>query len=221
MENTLLKKPKITLTTTVNNRYPEILTDEALKFLTVLHEKFNTKRLQLLNNRIDQQKLFDKGEFPEFPKETKDIRDSEWVANTIPHDMQDRRVEITGPIERKMIINALNSGAKTFMADLEDSNAPTWENTIQGQQNLIDANKKTISLIDLKRDKSYKLNPETAVLLVRPRGLHLNERHLTVNNEETSGSLVDFGLYVFHNTKTLMSNNTAPYFYLPKLEHYT
>jgi malate synthase len=221
MENTLLKKPKITLTTTVNNRYPEILTDEALKFLTVLHEKFNTKRLQLLNNRIDQQKLFDKGEFPEFPKETKDIRDSEWVANTIPHDMQDRRVEITGPIERKMIINALNSGAKTFMADLEDSNAPTWENTIQGQQNLIDANKKTISLIDLKRDKSYKLNPETAVLLVRPRGLHLNERHLTVNNEDTSGSLVDFGLYVFHNTKTLMSNNTAPYFYLPKLEHYT
>ncbi len=147
MEDTLLKTPKISLTENVSNRYPEILTDEALTFLSVLHEKFNTKRLQLLNNRIDQQKLFDEGKFPEFPKETKNIRDSEWVANSTPHDLQDRRVEITGPIDRKMIINALNSGAKTFMADLEDSNAPTWENAIQGQQNLIDANKKIISFV--------------------------------------------------------------------------
>jgi len=119
-----------------------------------------------------------------------------------------------------MIINALNSGAKTFMADLEDSNSPTWKNAIEGQQNLIDANKKTISLTDTERNKSYNLNKETAVLLVRPRGLHLNERHILINEEETSGSLVDFGLYVFHNTKTLLNNGTAPYFYLPKLEHY-
>jgi malate synthase len=221
MKHGLSKPTKITLTENVSHRYPEILTDEALTFLTVLHKKFNSKRLQLLANRINQQKIFDEGRFPEFPKETKDIRDSEWVANSTPHDLQDRRVEITGPTDRKMVINALNSGAKTFMADLEDSNAPSWENTIQGQQNLIDANKKTISLIDLKREKSYVLNPKTAVLLVRPRGLHLNERHLTIGDEETSGSLVDFGLYVFHNTKTLLGNNTAPYFYLPKLEHYT
>jgi malate synthase len=221
MENIVLKKSKITLNEDLSNHYPEILTNEALNFLTELHEKFNSKRLQLLNNRLNQQNLFDQGRFPEFPKETKHIRDSEWVANNIPYDLQDRRVEITGPIDRKMIINALNSRAKTFMADLEDSNAPSWRNTIQGQQNLIDANKKTISLIDLKRKKSYKLNPKTAVLLVRPRGLHLNERHITINNEETSGSLVDFGLYVFHNTNTLLDNNTAPYFYLPKLEHYT
>jgi malate synthase len=119
-----------------------------------------------------------------------------------------------------MIVNALNSGAKTFMADLEDSNAPSWKNTIEGQQNLIDANKKTISLIDIKRNKSYTLNQETAVLLVRPRGLHLEERHIIINNERASGSLVDFGLYVFHNTQTLMQNGSAPYFYLPKLEHY-
>lgn len=220
MKNKALKPPEITFSKDVNNYYPEVLTNQALNFLSALHETFNAKRLDLLNKRITQQKVFDKGKFPEFPKETKDIRNAEWTAGNIPHDLQDRRVEITGPVDRKMIINALNSGAKTFMADLEDSNAPTWSNTIQGQQNLIDANKKTISLIDTKKDKSYQLNPETSVLIVRPRGLHLNERHIIINNEETSASLVDFGLYVFHNTKTLLSNNTAPYFYLPKLEHY-
>jgi malate synthase len=220
MENTLLKLPKIAFSKDVNNYYPEILTDDALKFLTVLHEKFNTERLELLNRRLHQQTVFDNGQFPEFPIETKAIRNSEWTAGNIPHDLQDRRVEITGPVDRKMIINALNSGAKTFMADLEDSNAPTWKNIIEGQQNLIDANKRTITLVDTERGKSYRLNNDTAVLLVRPRGLHLNERHIIINKEETSGSLVDFGLYVFHNTKTLLGNNTAPYFYLPKLEHY-
>ncbi|MCL4163402.1 UNVERIFIED_CONTAM: hypothetical protein GTU68_041331, partial [Idotea baltica] len=197
-----------------------ILSDEAHNFLITLHEKFNTERLELLNRRIQQQNVFDKGQFPKFPIETKEIRNAEWTAGNIPHDLQDRRVEITGPVDRKMIINALNSGAKTFMADLEDSNSPTWNNSIQGQQNLIDANKKTIALVDTKRGKSYKLNNETAVLLVRPRGLHLNERHIIINKEEASGSLVDFGLYVFHNTKTLLENGSAPYFYLPKLEHY-
>ena len=220
MEHTLLKLPKITFSRDVNNYYQEILTDEALSFITALHEKFNAQRLALLERREEQQKVFDQGKFPEFPRETKNIRDGEWKAGNIPFDLQDRRVEITGPVNRKMIINALNSGTKTFMADLEDSNAPTWKNTIEGQQNLIDANNKTISLTDVKRNKSYKLNSETAVLLVRPRGLHLNERHILIKDEEASGSLVDFGLYVFHNTKTMLENNTAPYFYLPKLEHY-
>ena len=220
MENTVLKQTKIQFSKEVRNYYPEILTDEAFEFLTALHEKFNSVRLELLEKRKITQRFFDKGHFPDFPSETKTVREGDWVAGNIPHDLQDRRVEITGPVDRKMIINALNSGAKTFMADLEDSNSPTWENTIEGQQNLLDANKKTISLQDLKRGKNYELNPETAVLIVRPRGLHLNERHIIINNEEASGSLVDFGLYVFHNTKIMLENNTAPYFYLPKLEHY-
>jgi malate synthase len=220
MENTLLKGPKIQFAKAVNNYYPEILTDNALEFISALHEKFNSKRLELLNRRIQEQDVFDTGKFPEFPRETKNIREGDWTAGRIPVDMQDRRVEITGPVDRKMIINALNSGAKTFMADLEDSNAPTWKNAIEGQQNLIDANNKSISLYDARKDKSYQLNRQTAVLLVRPRGLHLNERHILINSEQASGSLVDFGLYVFHNTKTMIENGTAPYFYLPKLEHY-
>jgi malate synthase len=220
MESALLKQSKINFSKEVNNYYPEILTDEALAFIVALHEKFNAERLQLLESRVAQQAIFDSGKFPEFPRETADIREANWTAGTIPHDLQDRRVEITGPVDRKMIVNALNSGAKTFMADLEDSNSPTWKNTIEGQQNLIDANEKTISLVDTKRNKTYALNQETAVLLVRPRGLHLDERHIIINDEKASGSLVDFGLYVFHNTKTMMQNGTAPYFYLPKLEHY-
>ena len=221
MENTIFSLPKIKYSKDVKNYYPEILTDNALAFLSALHENFNQKRLQLLEDRKEQQKLFDSGGFPDFPTETKNIRDGDWVAGNIPHDLMDRRVEITGPADRKMVINALNSGAKTFMADLEDSNAPTWKNSIEGQQNLMDANDRTISLHDAKRNKSYTLNENPAVLMVRPRGLHLNERHILIEKEEASGSLVDFGLYVFHNTRTLMANDTAPYFYLPKLEHYT
>ena len=220
METNILNSQKLLFSKDVKEFYPEVLTPEALNFISALHEKFDEKRLQLLNQRGIQQDEFDAGAFPKFPRETITIRESAWVAGKIPNDLQDRRVEITGPVDRKMIINALNSGAKTFMADLEDSNSPTWKNTIEGQKNLIDANKKTISLIDAKKNKTYKLNPETAVLIVRPRGLHLNERHLLINDKEVSGSLVDFGLYVFHNTKTLLEKGTAPYFYLPKLEHY-
>jgi len=220
MENTLLKHYKMNFSTEVTNYYPDILTEEAMTFIIALHEKFNARRLSLLEKRLKQQKVFDEGKLPEFPKETKSIRESDWSAGNIPHDLQDRRVEITGPVDRKMIINALNSGTRTFMADLEDSTSPTWKNVMEGQQNLIDTNNKTISFIDSKRGKSYHLNQETAVLMVRPRGLHLKEKHIIINDEETSGSLVDFGLYVFHNTQTLISNNTAPYFYLPKLEHY-
>lgn len=220
MINNVLNGNEIQFASGVENYYPDILTNEALTFLQVLHEKFNSKRLDLLESRKKEQARFDAGGFPDFPEETQHLRNTDWVAGPIPSDLQDRRVEITGPIDRKMIINALNSGAKTFMADLEDSNAPTWKNTIEGQQNLIDANLKTISLHDEKRNKHYKLNATTAVLLVRPRGLHLSERHILINSEEASGSLVDFGLYIYHNTKTLLENNTAPYFYLPKLEHY-
>lgn len=220
METKTLKTSKLKFSNDVINYYPEILTEEALNFIVALHEKFNSGRLSLLERRVNEQKVFDAGKLPEFPPETKSIRENDWTAGKIPEDLKDRRVEITGPVDRKMVINALNSGARTFMADLEDSTAPTWKNVIDGQQNLIDANNKTISLVDSKKGKSYSLNQETAVLLVRPRGLHLNERHLIIHDEEISGSLVDFGLYVFHNTRTLLSNNTAPYFYLPKLEHY-
>lgn len=220
METSVTTQQSIKFSTSVNNFYPEILTKKALTFLSTLHEKFNSSRLDLLKRREKQQSVFDTGKFPSFPDETKDIRESDWKAAPIPEDLLDRRVEITGPVDRKMVINALNSGAKTFMADFEDSNAPSWSNNMEGQINLRDANTKTIELVDEARGKHYKLNKETAVLLVRPRGLHLNERHLLVNDEEMSGSLVDFGLYVFHNTKTLMEKGSAPYFYLPKLEHY-
>ncbi len=201
-------------------KYPEILTDEAMTFLSLLHENFNEKRLALLEERKKQQELFDSGVLPAFPVETKWIRDCNWQAAKTPEDLLDRRVEITGPVDRKMVINALNSGAKTFMADFEDSTSPTWSNLMEGQQNLKDAVNKTISLEDTVKNKKYALNEETAVLIVRPRGLHLNEKHLLMNDQETSGSLVDFGLYAFHNHKQLSENETAPYFYIPKLEHY-
>ena len=201
-------------------RFPEILTDEAMTFLSLLHENFNEKRLALLEERKKQQALFDAGAVPTFPLETKSIRESNWEAATTPADLLDRRVEITGPVDRKMVINALNSGAKTFMADFEDSTSPTWSNLMTGQENLKDAVNKTITLEDTVKNKKYSLNDQTAVLLVRPRGLHLPEKHLLANGETTSGSLIDFGLYAFHNHKKLIEDGTAPYFYIPKLEHY-
>lgn len=221
MEYLIATPDQVKFSREVNNYYPEILSEDALEFLKQLHVKFNKQRLQLLVKREAEQAYFDAGNFPSFPAETKHIREGEWSVSHIPEDLIDRRVEITGPVDRKMVINALNSGAKTFMADFEDSNAPSWKNTIEGQQNLLDANNGTIELIDENRGKHYKLNDKTAVLLVRPRGLHLNERHLLVDGEEMSGSLFDFGLYVFHNTQVLKDKGSAPYFYLPKLEHYT
>ncbi|GAA0873391.1 malate synthase A [Gangjinia marincola] len=221
MENTIEKHHQIRVISEANGEYPTILSSSALRFITLLHEKFNAKRLQLLLNRENEQELFVKGDFPQFPAETKHIRESNWKVKDIPWDLLDRRVEITGPVDRKMIINALNSRAKTFMADFEDSNSPTWENVMNGQQNLLDANMRTISLVDKVKNKSYRLHENPSVLLVRPRGLHLEERHILINEENASGSLIDFGLYVFHNAQILMDRNTAPYFYLPKLEHYT
>jgi malate synthase len=201
-------------------KYATILTPEAKAFLVALHEQFNEKRLALLTKREATQEFFDQGNFPSFPVETAAVRNSDWVCKPLPQDLLDRRVEITGPVERKMIINALNSGAKTFMADFEDSNAPTIDNILGGQQNLLDANNRTISFYNAAKDKTYQLKEEVAVLLVRPRGLHLNERHLLVDGAVMSGSLVDFGLYFFHNIKPLMERGSATYFYLPKLEHY-
>ena len=221
MENQIeTKEKRLQFKIESKESFPDILTENAMLFLIELHEKFNKKRIALLEKRKEQQQKFDEGELPNFPIETKKIRESEWIAASTPEELLDRRVEITGPVDRKMVINALNSGAKTFMADFEDSTSPTWNNLMNGQQNLKDAVAKTIYLFDKKKNKEYKLKNETTVLLVRPRGIHLNEKHILINNEEISGSLVDFGLYVFHNHKTLAENNTAPYFYLPKLEHY-
>lgn len=200
--------------------YHTILTKNALQFLWCLHEKFNEKRLSLLADREVEQAYFDAGNFPSFPKETAHLRAASWTCAPLPEDLLDRRVEITGPIDRKMIINALNSGAKMFMADFEDSTAPSIHNILEGQVNLRDAVNKTIDYIDDKKGKTYSLNSETATLLVRPRGLHLNEKHLLINEKELSASLVDFGLFFFHNIKQLQKQGTATYFYLPKLEHY-
>lgn len=200
--------------------YEEILTNDAKVFLLELHEKFNERRLKLLEEREIEQAYFDAGNYPSFPEETKNIRESDWVCAKLPEDLLDRRVEITGPVDRKMVINALNSGAKTFMADFEDSNSPKIKNNLEGQINLLDANNKSISFYNDKKDKTYALNEETATLLVRPRGLHLEEKHFEVGGERMSGSLIDFGLYFFHNIKILQEKNSATYFYLPKLEHY-
>ncbi len=196
--------------------YAEILTPSALAFVAELHRHFEGRRRELLSRRAARQLEFEAGKLPDFLPETVNIREKPWTVAPVPADLLDRRVEITGPVERKMIINALNSGAKVFMADLEDSNAPTWDNVIQGQINLRDAVRRTISLSTPK--KEYKLNDETAVLIVRPRGWHLLEKHVEVDGEPVSGALLDFGLYFFHNAHELLKRGTGPYFYLPKLE---
>ncbi|MDC8098774.1 malate synthase A [Chryseobacterium rhizosphaerae] len=200
-------------------QFEEILTPDLLDFLTALHQNFNDKRLELLKERKKTQQEFDKGILPKFLYETEEIRNGNWTCASLPEDLLDRRVEITGPVDRKMIINALNSGAHTFMADFEDSSSPTWENCIEGQINLSDAVSRKIDFTN-ENGKAYKLNEKTAVLLVRPRGLHLPEKHIEINGEEASGSLTDFGIYFFRNVKNLLEKGSGPYFYLPKLEHY-
>lgn len=200
------------------NDYKEILTPEAMRFVIQLHRKFNARRKELLAKRIERQKEIDNGKLPNFLPETAQIRLMDWKADPVPQDIQDRRVEITGPVERKMIINALNSGAKVFMADFEDSNAPTWDNVMQGQINLRDALNRAISYTNPENGKKYALNEETAVLFVRPRGWHLEEKHILIDDEIASGSLVDFGLYFFHNHRQIEANGSGAYFYLPKIE---
>jgi malate synthase len=199
--------------------YKEILTAEALLFIRALHLRFNPHRKTLLQEREIMQQKIDNGWKPAFIPETAVIRDSQWLISPIPEDLKDRRVEITGPVDRKMIINAMNSGANVFMADFEDSNAPNWDNVIGGQANLRDAINRTISFTN-ENGKEYKLNDKVATLFVRPRGWHLEEKHIEINGEPISGSLLDFGLYFFHNAKTLLKNGSGPYFYLPKIESY-
>ncbi len=206
------------LTITPQNKYSEIFTAELQEFLLQLHLNFNPARKRLLIARSIKQVDFDHHRMPTYFPDTEKIRTGDWVCAPLPKDLLDRRVEITGPVDRKMIINALNSGASTFMADFEDSNSPTWENCMNGQINLTDAVNGTI---DFKNNgKQYRLNEETAVLLVRPRGLHLEEKHIVIDGEQTSGSLIDFGIYFFRNAKNLIEKGSGPYFYLPKLEHY-
>lgn len=200
-------------------KYPQIFTEDLKKFLIQLHKHFNAKRLNLLEQRKQVQSDIDKGVFPKFPDETADIRQDNWICAPLPQDLQDRRVEITGPVDRKMIINALNSGASTFMADFEDSNSPTWENCMEGQLNLTDAVAKKISF-ENEEGKKYQLGDKLAVLLVRPRGLHLEEKNIEIEGERASGSLIDFGIYFYRNVKSLLEKGSGPYFYLPKLEHY-
>jgi malate synthase len=195
----------------------EVLTPEALAFVAGLQRQFNGRRNELLARRVERQAAIDAGELPDFLDETQDVRGGDWQVAPAPDDLQDRRVEITGPVERKMVINALNSGAKIFMADFEDANAPTWANVLEGQVNLRDAIQRTIAF-ENPNGRTYQLNDTTATLLVRPRGWHLDERHVEVDGESMSGSLFDFGLYFFYNARELLARGSGPYFYLPKLE---
>src|SRR5574339_791698 len=183
----------------VTPEFAQILTPEALAFVAKLHRKFETRRQELLARRAARQKEFDAGKLPDFLAETAQVRAGDWKVAPQPKDLLDRRVEITGPTDRKMVINALNCGASTFMADFEDANCPTWFNMIDGQINLRDAVRRTISLET--GGKRYKLNDKTAVLIVRPRGWHLDEKHVRVDGKPVSGSILDFGLYFFHNAK--------------------
>jgi malate synthase len=198
-------------------RGEEVLTPEALEFVAGLHRRFNPVREELLALRAQRQARLDKGELPDFLPHTRDIREGDWQVAPVPADLRDRRVEITGPVERKMMINALNSGARCFMADFEDANSPTWSNCVEGQVNLVDAIERTIELTT-PDGKEYRLDDETAVLIVRPRGLHLPERHVLVDGSAVSASLFDFGLYFFHCARRLLDAGSGPYFYLPKLE---
>ncbi|MDQ2902387.1 MAG: malate synthase A [Chloroflexota bacterium] len=207
------------ITGPITPEYAEILTPEALDFVATLAREFSARREELLGRRAERQVEINAGRLPDFLPETEHIRKGTWTVAPVPQDLQDRRVEITGPAERKMIINALNSGAKVFMADFEDSLTPTWDNLIQGQLNLRDAVRRTISFSS-PEGKQYTLNEKTATLLVRPRGWHLPEKHVLVDGKPISGSLFDFGLYFFHNAQALLERGSGPYFYLPKMESY-
>jgi malate synthase len=200
----------------VEGRDEEILSPDALAFVAELHRRFDVTRRELLAARVERQERIDAGELPDFLPQTREIRESDWRVAPVPADLQDRRVEITGPVDRKMVINALNSGARCFMADFEDANAPTWRNNLDGQANLTDAIERTIELDT--GEKTYRLGDDPAVLIVRPRGWHLPERHVLVDGAEVSGSLFDFGLYLFHNGRRLLDKGSGPYLYLPKLE---
>jgi malate synthase len=215
----MAKFPKgVTFTERLKSGYDRVLTPQAVGFVAGLHRAFEERRRTLIKARAERQKLFDKGALPDFLPETRAIRDGKWTVAPIPTDLQDRRVEITGPTDRKMVINALNSGARVFMTDFEDSNSPTWDNMIQGQVNLMDRWAGSLDHTDPQSGKSYRLGRKPAVLLVRPRGWHLREEHMQVDGAAVAGALFDFGLYLFHNAKAALAHKSGPYFYLPKME---
>jgi len=199
--------------------YEKILTPDAVAFVATLERHFGAERNRLLKLRAETQARLDSGWRPDFPAETQAVRDADWTVAKLPKDLLDRRVEITGPTDRKMVINALNCGANVFMADFEDANTPSWDNLIEGQINLYDAVRRAITFDDPQTKKHYTLNPKTAVLLVRPRGWHLPEAHFWVDGAPIAGAFLDFGLYFFHNAKELLARGSGPYFYLPKLEN--
>jgi malate synthase len=204
----------------ITPEFAEILTPEAMNFVAKLHRAFDARRHDLLRRREERQAEFDAGKMPDFLPETASIReDHTWSVAPVPQDLQDRRVEITGPTDRKMVVNALNSGAKVYMSDFEDANTPTWDNLIQGHINLRDAITRKIDFVS-PEGKEYKLKDQIATLLVRPRGWHLDEKHVTIDGMPVAGGIFDFALYFFHNVKPLLANGSGPYFYLPKLESY-
>ena len=211
-------KSKMTEIQIKGKDYPQILTPQALDFIEALERQFRPKRRELLAARAARQERFNQGELPDFLPETRAIRQDNWKIDPVPVDIQDRRVEITGPTDRKMIINALNSGAKVFMTDFEDALSPTWDNVMNGQMNLRDLWDRKIDFTDPNNKKHYALNPNPAVLMVRPRGWHLNEAHLTLEGKPLTAAFVDFGLYLFHNHRKFQHFHTGPYFYLPKME---
>jgi malate synthase len=216
--STVLDRPRVTAAPSGVSGADEILTAEALEFVAELHERFDERRHELLAARVERQKGFDAGEHPDFLEETRAIRESDWTVGPIPADLQDRRVEITGPTNAKMIINALNSDAKVFMADFEDATSPVWDELVQGQVNLRNRWLGTLDFTDPNSGKHYAIGDNPAVLMVRPRGWHLPERHVTVGGKPIAGALFDFGVYLFHNARAALDAGSGPYFYLPKLE---
>ncbi|CAN5129256.1 MAG: malate synthase A [Pseudomonadota bacterium] len=196
----------------------EVLSTDALELVLELHDRFDQRRLALLDRRVERQQRFDSGELPDFRDDTQDIRDASWTVSPAPADLQDRRVEITGPTNAKMLINALNSGAKVFMADFEDATSPMWDELVQGQANLRDYWLGRLDFSDPASGKHYSVGDDPAVLIVRPRGLHLPEDHVTVHGQPVSGAFFDFAIYVWHNARRALSAGSGPYFYLPKLE---
>jgi malate synthase len=216
--NKVLDRPLAVASTSSLPEANQILTEGALGFIAELHERFDDRRRQLLADRTERQQRFDGGELPDFSQETRQIRESDWTIGPIPADLSDRRVEITGPTNAKMVINALNSGAKVFMADFEDATAPVWDELIQGQINLRNRWLGSLQFTDPVTGKAYTIGPNPAVLIVRPRGWHLVERHVSVRGKPVAGALFDFGTYLWHCARLALDAGSGPYFYLPKLE---
>ena len=216
--HTVLDRPRIIAEPSNVRGADEVLSEAALDFLAELHERFDLRRRALLGARQERQERFDAGELPDFREDTRDIRESDWTVGAIPHDLLDRRVEITGPTNAKMLINALNSGAQAFMADFEDATSPVWDELLQGQVNLRDYWLGRLHYTDPDSGKHYAVGDNPAVLMVRPRGWHLPEDHVTVNGEVVAGALFDFAIYCWNNARAALTKGSGPYFYLPKLE---